>query len=199
MPPKLRETSPPEKEVRQKTDENLPRKSARKSSTNSAASGDNDLVVYEKGKVIFRLKPSPPQREAATTNPTRDSVVMAASTTKLAAASTSDRTPKVATARPSATPSLWLSPDQAEPLLQNRVEPQYPPEALAGHRAGKVVLEVEVGADGSVSNIRTLSGDPVLAAASAAAVRNWHYQPYRLHDHPSPFQTDVTLTFTPPN
>jgi TonB family protein len=61
------------------------------------------------------------------------------------------------------------------------------------------VLEVQVAKDGSVSNIRTLSGDPLLAAAATAAVRTWRYHPYRQHDHPAQFQTDVTLSFALPN
>ncbi len=191
-----------EKRVREKADRKAPNTSVSKSSTSLVPSAEGDLVVYEKGKVIFRLKPAPPKADVATgnqTNPTRDPVVVATSTTKLApAAATNDSASKVGSTRMSA-PSVWLSPDQAGELLQSRIEPQYPAEALAAHRAGNVVLEVEVTADGTVSNIRTLSGDPVLAAASAAAVRNWRYQPYRLHDHPSQFQTDVTLTFNLPD
>ena len=95
--------------------------------------------------------------------------------------------------------SVWLSPAQAETRILNRTEPQYPPEALAAHRSGNVVLEVQVAEDGSVSSIRTLSGDSILAAAASEAVRNWRYQPYRPHDHPAQFQTDVTLSFTLPN
>jgi outer membrane biosynthesis protein TonB len=39
----------------------------------------------------------------------------------------------------------------------------------------------------------------MLAAAAAEAVRNWRYQPYRQHDRPAQFQTDVTLRFALPN
>jgi protein TonB len=70
---------------------------------------------------------------------------------------------------------------------------------LVAHRAGNVVLEVQVAEDGSVCSVRTLSGDPLLASAAADAVRNWRYQPYRQHDHPSQFQTDVTLSFALPD
>ncbi len=192
-----------EKRVREKAERKAPETSVSKSSSSLAPPAEGDLVVYEKGKVIFRLKPAPPKADVATgnqTNATRDPVVVAKSATKLApAAATNDSASKVANPKMSATLSVWLSPDQAEQLLQIRSEPQYPAEALAAHRAGNVVLEVEVAADGSVSNIRTLSGDPVLAAASATAVRNWRYQPYRLHDHPSQFHTDVTLTFSLPH
>ena len=70
---------------------------------------------------------------------------------------------------------------------------------MAAHRSGDVVLEVLVAEDGSVVSIRTLSGDPLLAAAAAAAVRQWRYEPYRQHQRPSQFQTDVTLKFALPN
>jgi TonB family protein len=181
--------------------------------TSKAASNPtaaDELVVYEKGKVIFRMKPVPAQPgetqnvaaanaqtnnsqakngrarhkhvQPDSTEAAGDSVVKASSTTKLAPLQ-----------------PVWLSPTRAETRLLSRIEPEYPPEARAAHRSGNVVLEVHVAEDGSVSNIRTLSGDPVLAGAAAAAVRAWRYQPFRQHDHPSPFQTDVTLTFTLPD
>ena len=108
-------------------------------------------------------------------------------------------TTKLATTKIAASQSVWLSPTEAETHLLSRTEPQYPPEALAAHRSGSVVLEVHVAEDGSVSSIRTISGDPILAAAASEAVRNWRYQPYRQNDHPVQFQTDVTLNFTLPN
>ncbi len=170
-------------------------KPATATSDNPPAPSSGELVVYDKGKVIFRMKqptaqsvatpassaPPPPTRnvEAA---PVGSAVVPAASNARLGS-------PRAA----------WLAPGEAEERLLNRVEPQYPPEALAAHRSGSVVLEVNVAQDGTVSSVHTLIGDPVLAAAAAQAVRNWHYQPYRPHDQPSSFQTDVTLTFSLPN
>ncbi len=179
------------------------RKSAPASAGSEAQSTKQDeLVVYEKGKVVFRMKPveketNSGEPNASVTRPARveenkpaarstsahhDSIVEASSTKKMAASQ-----------------SVWLSPTQAESRLLSRIEPQYPPDALAAHRAGTVVLEVHVTEDGSVSTVRTLSGDATLAAAAAEAVRNWRYQPYRQHDHPSQFQTDVTLSFALPN
>lgn len=158
--------------------------------TTPAAPASDELIVYEKGKVIFRMKPAPTKSDRAqhqpadrdATRPSSDAIIEASSTTKIAPFQ-----------------SVWLSPAQAETLLLSRTEPQYPPEALAAHHAGNVVLEVQVAEDGSVSNIRTLSGDPALAAAATEAVRSWRYQPYRRLDHPAQFQTDVTLTFALPN
>ena len=134
----------------------------------------DDLVVYDHGKVIFRAKPSTKKSGASP-------VVDASKSTRIAPL-----------------PGVWLAPDRAERRLRNRIEPQYPAEAMAAHRSGDVVLEVLVAADGSVVSIRTLSGDPLLAAAAAAAVRQWRYEPYRQHHRPSQFQTNVTLKFALP-
>ena len=134
----------------------------------------DELVVYDHGKVIFRVG-------AATKNPSVSPVVAASESARITPSS-----------------GVWLAPDRAERRLRTRVEPQYPVDALATHRSGDVVLEVLVAEDGSVASIRTLSGDPLLAPAAADAVRQWRYIPYRLHGHPSSFQTDVALRFALP-
>ena len=179
-------------------------KASAKASTHSSPAAD-ELVVYEKGKVIFRMKPAPAKPDRAkdrqakpdSTRQDSDPVVEASSTTRITTKKLAST--KIATTKLASSQSVWLSPAQAETRLLNRTEPQYPTAALASHRAGNVVLEVQVAEDGSVSNIRTLSGDPLLAAAATEAVRNWRYQPYRQHDHPAQFQTDVTLSFNLPN
>src|SRR6266478_5713425 len=139
-------------------------KASAKAPTHTSPAAD-ELVVYEKGKVIFRMKPAP--AKLAPTKPAPTKIV----------------------------PSqiVWLSPAQAETRLLNRAEPQYPREALAAHRAGDVVLEVQVAEDGSISSIHTLTGEPLLHASATEAVRNWRCQPYRQHGHHEQFQTDVTL------
>lgn len=151
----------------------LPRRSSSTAAANPSPAS-NGLVVYDQGKVIFRLKPTPnaAQKQAATESESAGS------------------------AKPAV---VWLAPDASEQRLRHRVEPQYPAEALAAHRSGDVTLEVIVGIDGSVASIRTLSGDPLLAEAAATAVREWHYEPYRLQGRAAEFQTDVTLKFALPD
>jgi TonB family protein len=129
-------------------------------------------LVYEQGKIVFRMKPAARQNMPSSEP-------------------SGERTPD-AIAR------VWLSPERAESRLRQRSEPQYPADALAAHRSGDVVLEVVVHADGSVASIRTVSGDPVLAAAATDAVRSWRYDTYRVQGRPAEFQTDVTLKFSLP-
>jgi TonB family protein len=155
----------------------LPQKDSSKSkgSDNSTSAGD-ELVVYNNGKVVFRMKPGIVEGQ-----------------------STSAAHPTSAHSSVAPPKSIWLAPTEAEGRLITRTEPQYPADSLAAHRSGNVTLEVEVAEDGTVSSVNTLNGDPLLAAAAAQAVRNWRYQPYRSNNHPSQFQTDVTLTFSLPN
>jgi protein TonB len=171
------------------------------------------LVVYEKGKVVFRMKSAPTAAaDSASANVKDSGAEFDASTAD--AASNGDASSQAngggqksdsakATTKIGSTigsgASVWISSDKADALLLSRTEPHYPAKARAARRSGNVVLEVLVGEDGSVSKIRTLSGDPVLAAAATEAVRNWRYQPYRQNDHPAQFQTDVTLNFALPN
>jgi TonB family protein len=148
-------------------------------STASSEAKTDELVVYEKGKVVFRM----PSEHDSSREP---AIVQAATPSKVPSDSGIAK-------------AVWLAPEEAENLLLNRVEPEYPPKAIAAHRSGSVVLEVQVSRDGSVASVKTMSGDPLLATAATQAVRSWRYQPYRLHEQASPFQTDVTLTFSLPN
>jgi TonB family protein len=173
------------------------------SATGAPTASSDELVVYDKDKVIFRMGPT--QGKGSAPSPAESANQMSAQeSTEKAAPSQSQsskaQVPSKAHVSPNIAPhAVWLAPAQADSRLLSRVEPQYPADALAAHRSGDVTLEVHVAEDGTVSSVRTLNGDPLLATAAAQAVRNWRYQPYRPKDQPSQFQTDVTLTFSLPN
>jgi TonB family protein len=193
-----------------KASEKAPRQAPSRPTTDTPAAA-GELVVYEKGKVIFRMKSSPTAADAVKGSGTQldssnendtesgngNSVADASVSAGKNGATKPGATKVGATAGTAA--SVWISPDKADALLLSRTEPSYPAKARATRRSGNVVLEVQVAEDGSVSKVRTLSGDPILAAAATEAVRNWRYQPYRQNDHPAQFQTDVTLSFALPN
>jgi TonB family protein len=166
-------------------------------------SPSDQLVVYEKGKLVYRMKAQPLKPESdsaratATQQPTPTAAPQSAPAERQPSPMASSIVP--ASSKQRLSERVWLAPDQAASLLVNRIEPQYPQEALDARRSGSVVLEVNVAEDGSVSSVRPLIGDPTLAAAAVQAVRSWRYQPLRSHEQPSPFQTDVTLTFSLPN
>jgi TonB family protein len=86
----------------------------------------------------------------------------------------------------------------AERETTRRVEPQYPEAARAQGIQGAVVLEVHIGAGGAVEEVEVISGSPLLAQASADAVRQWKFQPRMAKGHPAEMQIRITLNFRLP-
>jgi TonB family protein len=93
---------------------------------------------------------------------------------------------------------ISLSEDAARALLVHTVNPVYPPEALAQKLHGAVVLQVGVGRDGAVENVKLVRGYFVLGRAALAAVKQWRFQPYNINGHPAATQTVITINFAYP-
>ena len=77
-----------------------------------------------------------------------------------------------------------------------KAQPVYPAEAKAKGIQGTVMLEATIGRDGKVENLQVLSGDPLLAAASLDAVRNWQYSTTLLNGDPVEVVTNIAVNFT---
>jgi protein TonB len=86
----------------------------------------------------------------------------------------------------------------AEANLLTRVEPQYPPLALAARVQGAIEFSVTIGADGHVQNIQLVRGHPLLVNAALTAVRQWVYRPTFLNGQVVPVVTDVLVPFRLP-
>jgi protein TonB len=101
---------------------------------------------------------------------------------------------------PKAVPgTLKISQGVSQGLLIRRVQPTYPATALAMRLHGVVQLEATINKEGNVTNLKTVSGDPVLARAATAAVKQWRYKPYYLDGEPVEIQTQITVNFKLPN
>jgi protein TonB len=84
-----------------------------------------------------------------------------------------------------------------EPRKIHYVEPVYPEVARRAGVQGTVILEVVVGKDGSVKDIRVLRPAPMgLTEAAVAAVRQWRYEPSTLAGQPVEVVMSVTVRFT---
>jgi protein TonB len=105
----------------------------------------------------------------------------------MASASSSVPKPSLATVR--------ISQGVSQGLLIKRVQPKYPPAALAVRSQGAVQIEATINKEGNVTNLKVLSGDPVLAHAALEAVRQWRYKPYYLDGEPVEIQTQITVNF----
>lgn len=79
--------------------------------------------------------------------------------------------------------------------LVHRIQPDYPEIAKLMRLSGLVHLRAIIGTDGSVQQLEVLSGNPMLAQAAKAAVRQWRYEPTRLNGRPVEVETSITVTF----
>ena len=84
-----------------------------------------------------------------------------------------------------------------EKLVIHRVDPDYPLEARQANLQGVIELDVIVGRDGSVLDVRALNGPEVLAKAATDAMRWWRFEPYRIDGKPVAVQTTVAMEFKP--
>jgi protein TonB len=75
------------------------------------------------------------------------------------------------------------------------VRPVYPHLARVARVEGIVVLEAVIAKDGSVQNLRVVSGHQFLIQAAIDAVSRWRYRPTLLNDEPAEVITTVTVTF----
>ncbi len=61
--------------------------------------------------------------------------------------------------------------------LRMSAPPEYPEVAQRMNIKGTVQLELTVGRDGTVKDVRVIGGHPILAEAFVKAVRGWQYEP----------------------
>jgi protein TonB len=100
---------------------------------------------------------------------------------------------------PSAGGGLKVSQGVVQGLVIKKVAPVYPQQALQMHLQGSVVLQANISKEGKITNVKTISGDALLARAASDAVRQWKYKPYVLNGEAVGIQTEVTVKFTLPN
>lgn len=87
--------------------------------------------------------------------------------------------------------------DVMEKLVTHRVDPDYPAAARPAHLKGVIVLDVVVGRDGNVAEVRALNGPQILAQSAVEALRWWRFQPYRVEGQPVVVETTVAVEFKP--
>jgi TonB family protein len=84
------------------------------------------------------------------------------------------------------------------PAQLRRINPVYPPDAIASRIQGVVILETVIERDGTVSEARILRSIPALNQAATDAVKQWVYTPTLLNGVAVPVIMTVTVQFTLP-
>jgi protein TonB len=88
-----------------------------------------------------------------------------------------------------------VSSGVAQGLLIREVKPEYPSLARQARIQGSVILQALIGKDGSVQNLRVISGHPMLIQAALEAVKQWRYRPYYLSGEPVEVETYINVNF----
>jgi protein TonB len=101
-------------------------------------------------------------------------------------------------------PVLATPPAPARPIrvshmdpgsLIYQVQPVYPPMARAARIEGPVVLAALISKDGTIENLRVVTGRPMLVSSAVEAVSKWRYRPYILNSEPVEVETQITVNF----
>ena len=95
--------------------------------------------------------------------------------------------------------------DQAKPLrvggqvqaanILSRVNPPYPPLARQARISGTVKLEGIIAKDGTVQQLKVISGHPLLVKAAVDAVTLWRYRPTHLNGEPVEVIAPIEVNF----
>jgi periplasmic protein TonB len=108
----------------------------------------------------------------------------------------SDNGPAAPTLRPAQNQKpRMVSLGVMDASLVHRVEPEYPPIAKTIRLSGSVLLRAVIATDGKVHQIEVLSGNPILAEAASAAVRQWRYRPTLLDGQAVEVETQIKVNF----
>jgi protein TonB len=102
----------------------------------------------------------------------------------------------VAVPKVAAPQRVRVSQGVSQGLLIKKVQPPYPPLARQARIQGQVVLQAEISKDGTIQNLRLISGHPMLAPSAIEAVKQWRYKPYYLNGEPVEVETQITVIFS---
>jgi TonB family protein len=91
--------------------------------------------------------------------------------------------------------AAYVSADVMQGHIIHKSEPIYPESARRANIQGVVALDVLIGADGTVVNVRAISGPDELTPAAVDAVKWWRFRPYVLNGQPVRVKTTLAVDF----
>jgi protein TonB len=75
-------------------------------------------------------------------------------------------------------------------------KPDYPPLAKMARIQGTVRLDAVISKDGTIQDLKVISGHPLLVKAALDAVQRWRYQPTMLNGDAVEVATEIDVNFT---
>jgi TonB family protein len=96
---------------------------------------------------------------------------------------------------PAAQGAFRVGPNLPAPRQTKNVRPDFPDEAQRRRVGGAVQLEVLIGPDGRVKDLRVIRSSPLFDEAAMDAVRKWEYEPPQSEGKAVSVVMTVTVTF----
>jgi TonB family protein len=94
-----------------------------------------------------------------------------------------------------ASEQVQMSADTSS-IVTRPVKPNYPMLARQMKVQGSVILQALIGKDGTIQDLRVVSGPHILASAAEDAVRQWHFKPHLEGSEAVETQAKITVNFT---
>jgi TonB family protein len=104
--------------------------------------------------------------------------------------------PRMITGTLQAPGAVRVGGNVSAPTKIKDVRPVYPPIAQSARVSGVVIVEILVGADGTVQEAQVVRSIPLLDAAAIEAVKQWQYRPTLLNGVAVPAIMTVTVSFS---
>ena len=86
-------------------------------------------------------------------------------------------------------------PVEVDPTPIVTVQPTYPEAAKQAGVSGKVILEVEIDAQGNPVNVWVLQSVPQLDGAAVEALRGWKFTPAKRYGNPIAVRVTIPVDF----
>jgi TonB family protein len=182
----------PETVPRRRTSEPRPSDSVSAPSADAADDPAENAAVDQK-PARNTVAPS----SAASASPTGGSATLSPPSTTAAASATGNHASP--TSGTNAAPQPQPPSDRmVAAYLIYRVEPIYPRSALQLGMEGTVKIHATVGRDGTVKNLKVVSGPSLLTSAAMDAAQYWRYIPALHNGEPVETDTDISIEFHKP-
>ena len=145
---------------------------------------------FSQNRVTEPVQPGPATTEPGSETAAAASTEQAAAEARRQQAAEKPRKPKPAAPRVT----------EPQPIAAQNAPPEYPRDAQRRGQSGRVLLRVEVSADGTATNVDFVqrSGSPELDRAAMNAVRKWRFAPARRDGKPVASSVNVPVDFVLP-
>jgi protein TonB len=91
--------------------------------------------------------------------------------------------------------AVHVSQAEAMKAAKERSEPEYPAMAKQLHLEGAVQLEAHIAENGTVEEVKPLTGNAVLMNSAVAAIKKWRFTPFVADGKPVKAVADLSFRF----